>query len=259
MKNINVLSLDVDGTIISLDEIPYEGVKELMMEAKENYYIIINSSRPYCAIKKIIQDYPEIDAVIYNNGCAYSINPFDNHIYITWIEVQLVNELISMLKNRGFSIRLQTSKGIIALDNRKWISDDKEYFRPYVISARYNEDMGKVMKISLFGNDIKKKYNQIRSIIPELLSIYNTKENLLEIVPNCIQKGEGMNRLINDNNLQVKTIIHIGDGINDISAFQNATVAVTFKKADEIVKKHATNIVDNPEDGALLNIARTIL
>lgn len=256
----NILSLDIDDTIISSKEEFYDGVDKLLKNAKEkNYLIVINTSRPICAAKPIIDKIEGVDYIIFNNGCAITSKPFLEIEYISYIKKNDFRKIVRVGKELGMSIRLQTTDGIIALDNYIWTFDSKKYYRPKSYYSKYDCFNGKVLKISLLQKNINVMVKSLKGKLPNSVEVFNTKEGLYEVVPKLTNKGSGLLHLQECYEKEVEEIIHIGDGENDIPAFNMSTIGISFKKSKIAVKTVADIVVENPEQGGLEYISKHVI
>lgn len=100
------------------------------------------------------------------------------------------------------------------------------------------------MNMNKYAKHLGDKYN--------ILKVGN---HWIEFMPKDVNKGNGVKKIAELNNIKPDEILCFGDGENDISMFEYAKYAYAMKNALESVKKYAYDICDdNDHDG----IAKTI-
>lgn len=91
---------------------------------------------------------------------------------------------------------------------------------------------------------------KIAEQLPEDLNVVQTAPFYLEVIPKCIDKGKGLEKVCQRLGIDSSDSISFGDSENDIPMLQGAGIGVAMGNASENVKKAADMITaSNNEDG----------
>ena len=80
---------------------------------------------------------------------------------------------------------------------------------------------------------------KIRAFLPESLTVVQTAPFYLEIIPERINKGQGLRDVCDALGISVAETISFGDAANDIPMIREAGVGVAMGNASEAVKAAA--------------------
>lgn len=91
---------------------------------------------------------------------------------------------------------------------------------------------------------------QISDFLPQELTVVQTAPFYLEIIPKCINKGQGIADICRVLGISEKEVIAFGDAENDIPMLRIAGMGVAMGNAADAVKKAADYVtLTNNEDG----------
>ena len=108
------------------------------------------------------------------------------------------------------------------------------------------------IKILMSANpaDIGAIQRSISGFLPQTLTVVQTADFYLEIIPRSINKGQGIRDICRTLGLLPEEVIAFGDAPNDIPMLQAAGMGVAMDNAHEAVKAAADYItLSNNEDG----------
>ena len=106
----------------------------------------------------------------------------------------------------------------------------------------------KLMCISPELSDLK-NFSILSSKLP--VEIAMSMEFVLEITPSGINKAVGLQRLINDLQIENRNILAAGDGGNDVQLFSLASSSFVPDNAPDKIKSYADFIINRNKSGIL--------
>ena len=105
--------------------------------------------------------------------------------------------------------------------------------------------------------DVKK---QIAAFLPEELTVVQTAPFYLEIIPSCINKGQGVVDTCSALGIKPEETVAFGDAENDIPMLKTAGVGVAMGNAAISVKTAADKVTaGNNNDGIALWLEKNLL
>ena len=112
--------------------------------------------------------------------------------------------------------------------------------------------------------DDPEKLVQVEGLMKEKfpnLSIYRSEPYFLEIVPKGIDKAFSLQILLDHIGLNRENLLACGDGFNDLSMIQFASMGVAMQNAQEVVKQAANYVspYTNDEDAVAHTIEKFVL
>ena len=100
---------------------------------------------------------------------------------------------------------------------------------------------------------------QIARMLPDSLTVVQTADFYLEVIPKVINKGQGIRDICGVLGITPEEVITFGDAQNDIPMLQSAGMGVAMGNASEAVKKAADLItLSNNEDGIAAALEKLI-
>jgi HAD superfamily hydrolase (TIGR01484 family) len=194
---------------------------------------------------------------------------FDNEkeefIYNTYMTNSTTLNILTDIRNKYKSFFLTTL--------------DKELFLDNYLPNNKNTDMMlkafNVKKVDLIDYIIKTKkypckffffdeYKKLKIIYDDLKNKYSELDfyfdsKLIDIVPNKMNKGLGIDYILDLLKIDVSESIAIGDSINDISMFNHVGVKVAVSNACLELKDAADLIIDNSRNEAVADLIERVI
>lgn len=104
--------------------------------------------------------------------------------------------------------------------------------------------------MSVLPEEISAVQAQIAAFLPESLTVVQTAAFYLEVIPRCINKGQGIEDICRTVGISPAEVISFGDAENDIPMLRAAGMGVAMGNAAENVKAAADMVtLSNNEDG----------
>ena len=113
--------------------------------------------------------------------------------------------------------------------------------------------------MSVLPEQIEQVQAQIAALLPEELTVVQTAAFYLEVIPRCINKGQGIEDICRVLNISADEVIAFGDAENDIPMLRKAGVGVAMGNAKDDVKAAADMVtLSNNEDGIAFALGKLL-
>jgi len=110
--------------------------------------------------------------------------------------------------------------------------------------------------MSVDPEKIAKVQAEIAALLPESLTVVQTAAFYLEVIPRCINKGQGILDICRVLGIDASEVMAFGDAENDIPMLRAAGMGVAMGNAADAVKAAANHItLSNNDDGIAAAIA----
>lgn len=256
--------LDLDDTLLDSNKNISEENKEAIKYVKEKGGLVcIASGRSIEASKMFYNMANPSRYIIYSNGAGIFDYETDEKLFSADIEKELCLKLYEYSIENGLGIRIDTPYG-------RYISDEK-YAISLDIVLENNEGINiikenDILQIS-FLTEIEEKRSMaidfVKQNIPKTLKIENIfktgmKEEFfaINIVNANVSKGNAINGLCKYLKIDIKDVIAIGDGLNDISMIKMAGLGVAMENGEPELKKVADEITNTNLENGVAKILR---
>lgn len=114
--------------------------------------------------------------------------------------------------------------------------------------------------MSVQPEELKQVQAQIAAFLPESLTVVQTADFYLEVIPRVINKGQGIRDICTVLGISPQQVIAFGDAQNDIPMLQQAGMGVAMGNAAEPVKQAADMVtLSNNEDGIAAALEKLLL
>ena len=253
MKNIKIIAMDFDGTLLTSDKKITERTKKCLTYLKQSHTIIGITARNLLSVKNVL-DVSLFDYIILNNGSDIYYVKEDKTENISYINKEITKELYNLYKNEASRIDFCTSKNYLCITKER---NDNRPFIKYIEGLDEINDNVSRMNIFLKNEEEveakKKKIEELFHDINVVKMLDTDKENSktwLSINPNNTNKLTTLKKISTKLNYSLNEVVFFGDGENDLLLIENAGIGIAMGNAIESVKEKATYItLSNDEDG----------
>ena len=272
MNDYKLIAIDIDGTLVKNDQtISPRTLHSLIQAQQRGVKVCICSGRPAYGIA------PHADTlrlaefggyvVSYNGGgiCDWATK---EEIYAQTLDLSILPHLCECTRQNGFSILTYVDDYIVAEGPNVKAS-------PYVqftsmrnkMPVQQVDDFLKevtypISKCMIVG-DPEPLHRLEEEMAPQLkgkAEAYRSEPFFLEVVPEGIEKAQGLSALLTHLGMKREELMAFGDGFNDIGMIRFAGMGVAMENAQEVVKKAADFVtLSNEADGIAIVIERFIL
>ena len=256
----NTVILDIDGTILDDELRVSKNTVGLLKKIHEKGVVIIFcTGRMLGSANHIINKYFETDQfpIVSYNGSLITIPEIEEPIFHHFIESDTAVEIVEYLRRKGCHRQAY-------INNKLLVEEENEKIKDYSAHAGMNYEVvenlselikkgEKVDKILAIGNseflaDIEKESQELFS---KKTNIFKSFSIYLDYIPKTTNKGIAVVELLNYLNLDPQRAIMIGDGDNDIFAFEVVGYSIAMANATEKLKEAADLCLEktNNEEG----------
>ncbi len=254
MKNIKIISMDFDGTLLTSDKKISDRTKKCLKNLKNKAYTIIGvTARNLLSVKNIL-DVKLFDYIILNNGSDIYYVEKDKIESVSSIEKELAKNIYDLFSSESRQIDFCTPfKYLIKAEEK---GDDRVFIK-YINGfedvdesiSRMNIFFENTKEIEQNRELIKKKFDNV-----DVVKMIDTdKENSrmwLTINPKNINKLSTLEKICKELNYTINEVVFFGDGENDLILIENVGIGVAMENAIKIVKEKATYVTSsNNADG----------
>lgn len=241
--------LDLDGTIIdhSTNSVP-ESAKLAIKQLQANgHEVIIATGRPYSLFYGIEKDL-EIPSYIAANGRYVVIN--GELIYSKPIDPEVVKAVTDYAYENKIDIGFESDSEYVVNSRFTDYSDKfSETYHLHYPELKHNFHLSHdIHQLVLFytASDFKK----FEDMYPTLSFNYSNAYGL-DINEKGGLKDIGLKEVVNHFNLDIKNVIAVGDGFNDISMIEYAGVGIAMGNAQDPIKESADYVTDDISNDGL--------
>jgi Cof subfamily protein (haloacid dehalogenase superfamily) len=258
------LFFDIDGTLINFQGEMPKGVKEGLLQLKENgHKILLCSGRSLCQITPVLRALP-FDGII--SGSGSYVESEGKMIFEHHMSREVIMEIKNLLEQAGACYSAQTRDEIIANETNRermlrrfekmGVKEENRKILGKTAVVEHIEQRKDIEKIVFFESEIP------LSEIQEKLSPYcevtamsfeNATADAGEISGKGIHKALGIEKYINYMGIAKEDTIAFGDGANDMEMIAYAQIGVAMGNASAELKAKADLVTTDVNDNGLLN------
>lgn len=269
MKDIRLLALDIDGTILTREKQLTDRTKSAIEAATDAGIVVaLVTGRPYYGIPDELMSLRGLGYIISSNGAVTTDLRQSRVLRTANLNPEYALEIISVpraydlvyavfMNGIGYSELEPFDRHIRMIDN----TGIETYIRK---SRRITYDMDGLIRQAENGIEniwlIAHDQNERNALSREISRKWNVRTVLtgkvdVEIGSPMADKGMALSELAAGLGIERKHILAIGDSGNDLGMLKAAGVAVAMGNAEENVKRLADMVTGtNSEDGAAMLI-----
>lgn len=255
-----VVVSDIDGTLVDQNQqISEHNLKAIQQFQHEGGIFTIATGRVEQSVKHLIDQLQiEHPVILYNGGKVIDFK-LNCVIYERYIPVEFVLGFVDMALSNQLNICIYTDEDIYILNDtdtiRTYAAKDKVTVQLLPSVAYLKSRI--VYKVLIIDEvaAFRTCYDYFEQTSMSDVTIVQSENTYLEILPNDVSKGEALKVLMDYLNLPIESAIAIGDHFNDIEMIKAAGIGVAVNNAIPSLKEYADAIVpSNIEHG----VAKTI-
>lgn len=252
MSKYKLIAFDVDDTLLTTEKVISPKTKQALLNAQKNgIKLCVASGRLPYGVKPYAE---ELDVL--NNGGYYLgfnggavLNSGNELIGTTYLDSKYIEPVYEVL--RPTNVTTMVHKGDIIYADRK--VNDYTHIEPDVIGLPLNlvDDIAefvdwKLHKILLCGEpgELKEVESKLKAKFADDVDIYLSAPWFLEVMPNGVNKGLGVEKVCADMGISMDEVMAFGDNYNDIPMLEMAGLGIAMGNADGEVKNSADYVTD---------------
>lgn len=259
--------LDIDGTLVGENGRIPESARQAIEQARANgHKIMICSGRSRCEMHANILSVP-LDGIVGSAGAYLEVD--GNMIYHRPMTQKMNEKLLDYFESREMAILLETNDELLVNDIglqyiRKHIADCEAKKEPYdkllfdlarPLSERKEPaklPVNKLLYVTLQYDpeEIKKDLQDDFTVVDSAIALPGRSGELSELGMN---KGKGIQKMVQYFGADMKNTIGIGDGENDIAMLQATAVGIAMGNANPLLKEMADYVTTDVEHDGIKN------
>lgn len=267
--NIQILALDLDGTLTNNDKKITKRTKESLWKAmREGVKVVLASGRPTIGMLPLAKELKLKEFggyILAYNGATIIDCKTDKVIYGNVLPMECIATINDVAK--------QFKVCTLTYDGNDVISEDET--NPYVLKEcfinktkvhRVN-DLAKAVKAPVAKCLIVGEHEQLLPVREELKKLFKDQLNIffsepffLEIMPMGVEKASSLAKLLSILKYDRSNLMACGDGLNDLTMLEYAGLGVAMGNGCQEAKEIADVVtLSNEEDGVALAVEKYIL
>ncbi len=252
VKN-KVFFFDMDGTLLpngTSEKISKDDIEALEKLEDLGHYVVLNTGKSYSMCEDQLRYFNFKTAVTSNGQCIIHDGEI---IYEGCFKTEEIMYWIDYAKKHGLHIGFQTKEKQYILnaegvnEYRKRCFEHLSVDLPVVIDE-YNDSI-KAQQLWLLGDVDGLK-------LRDDFDYFRWHEKAYDIQLKGINKGTGVEMVINHLNLDNYHVYCFGDGNNDLDMFAIADTSVAMENASDYVKSKASHVTDSVAENGVKNFLK---
>ncbi len=272
-KEIKLIGIDLDGTLLSDEKLLCDGAEETLKKAAESgIHIVPITGRPFKGIPKCVKDLSCIDYFICTNGAQIIDAKTQKNVYSFSISNEKSREVMAALK--GLGCIFEPFCDGVSYTDEKTFNTYIDCFRgtpveEYIISTRVITESldslfedGKRQADEFFVScSDKAAQARVAKTLDEIggLNYWFYDDKYIEITRDDCDKGAALETICAHLDIDTQNTAAFGDGDNDLFFLRKAGVAIAMENAFENVKAAADIITKSNNENGVCELIETIL
>ncbi len=262
----NAFFSDIDGTLVTDDKKISKRVFEAISALKQhNIPVVLSTGRPELGIKKVVEDFELQNSngyvICYNGGKVISLKT-QEVIFSKVISKPLLKKVFECAKKADLEPIVYSETGILTQDvNNEYVMIESQITKMplELFDGDYESITAPIHKCLAVGSPekVEKAKDIFSKELADSVDSFTSAPIFLEIMPKGVNKGVGVNAVLEHCGLTKQQAVACGDGFNDVDMLKFVGMGIAMENAVDGVKAYCKDIVpSNNEDGVAHAIAR---
>lgn len=258
--------IDLDNTLLNSSQKISEKNKETIKKVQQKgVEVMIATGRMFVSAYPYLKELGlEKEVIVYNGSMVKNIKE-NKIIYHNPIKKEYAKEIIKDIKSQDLHLNLYQN-------DKLYVDKDNEYKKRYEEISGINAikvdnldqfDYDAPTKLLIIEDDRDKHqyyHKYLRETYNDIIDVTESKEYFIEIGAKGVNKGNTLQKIIQDKDIRQDEIIAIGDSYNDLEMLSFAQIGVAMENAAQKIKDMADVIAPHHEnDGVALILDKLIL
>lgn len=245
-RNIKLLSIDLDGTLLtSAGRVDEESVKLLWRCKEHGMAIVFNTARPLKIIPKEIYSIFFDDYWIFSNGTT-CMKGYEMIFHID-MHKPSADKLIRIVHHEysSFFFSMESQGDIYTSHSRSQMC--RKYFAN---SIQLEELVAKpTNKILIISEERNFPIQKIRSNVgPDIRELITDSGKYIQFMPRGVSKLSAIQHILELLNIHIGEVLAFGDDSNDLELIKASGIGVAMGNANMQVKRYADYVTTSNDD-----------
>lgn len=261
-KQIKMIGLDCDGTLLNNNKELTEYSKSVLLRALEQGIVVLAATgRPLTGVPRQVLDLPGVRYALTSNGARIVDLKEDRVLYESLMPIEAAKEVLHIFqKYDTYKEVFIDGTGYSNADELRCVDEyvEIESMARYIRECRVpvdnigdlmlkeNKPVDKVHALFKNAEERTKAFEEIQLI--EGVTPTGAMNNNVEVNAAGVNKGIGLLRLGEMLGIKREEIMACGDGMNDLEMLKEVGFGVAVENAAEEVKQAADYITDTNEN-----------
>jgi len=268
MTEIKLIAVDLDGTLLNSDHKISERTAEALRKAvAQGLKIVLATGKTPFSARDIVKQFG-IDAPgIYVQGLTI-VYPDGETKNLAQLDAALVRSVITFAEERGFDVIAYSGGQTLTRADNVGARELTEAYGenvPQIVGALQNIlESTPISKLLFFKRREPRKVTALRWQLGTQINgkarLVQALDDALEMLPLGASKGKALKLVLKELGIDVKEVMAIGDGENDIEMIEMAGIGVAMGNANPKLKAVAKHhVASNDADGVAEALERFAL
>lgn len=249
MKKYKLIAIDIDGTLLNdQKQLLIETKQDIINAYKNGVNVVIATGRSFPAARQYVDQIDFNIPLILYNGASIRMSKDCTLLYNKTFDNKIASMIFKVINEHNGTCCFWSND--VLYFNKE--NNYSEYYqkitsiKPIIITDFINVDLKDINKFIWFDNpaELERIKKDVLSSVNGI-NYFKSQNEMLEIVPVGISKGDTLAYLAKSLNISQEETIAIGDDENDISMIRYAGLGVAMENAKDVVKKEADYITES--------------
>jgi Cof subfamily protein (haloacid dehalogenase superfamily) len=264
-KDLPVIAFDMDGTLLTHQGAIHRRDIEFLTMSDPPAIFVPTTGRSLFAMRRILQTFGICGEeaipfpMILQNG-SLILNPGEERLRFTPFDLKIQEGVLKLFQSRPEVSFLLFSDDRLRLLNPTpfGLEETRRYmYEPEIYDENAPADA--CTKILCLGENHEAVVS-IRELVKDFdLEVALSKPTILEFNPRGVNKGAGLEFLLEYNAWEKNRVFCAGDGDNDVEMFRRFDTTFTPDTSPDYIKLLATHVIDTRKDGLFTTMLNIIL
>ena len=266
MPAIKMITIDLDGTLLRSDgSVSDRTVRTLQAARDKGVVVAIATGRMYQTARPYGERLGLGDSplLLFAGGLIETLES-KKILFQQVIPREWAQELADLARRRGWQLQTYSDDVLRAARDDEWIRDYERitHSKACICGDDFYHVQGDCNKLLSRGghDDLVARKALIEKTFPGRFNVLFSAPTFLEIMPQGVDKGEGIRRLGELYGIGTDEIMALGDSQNDLDMLKAAGFPVAMANAAEEVKAAAAYVTaSNDDDGVSAAVEKFVL
>ncbi|MCD7872659.1 MAG: HAD family hydrolase [Clostridiales bacterium] len=264
---MKVIATDLDGTLLAGNtELSDENLNAIKRLYYKGIKTVVVTGRTFYEIPLALRESDFVEYLIYSNGAGVYKKGMGNLFYST-INKKTAKEIFDLLNSYETFIELYSS-GKPLVDEKKFSEKGFDYYRispdfipemrrSRIPAADFNKNFDENSEFLEMFDVFFREQTQRAECREKLLSLYpqleftTSMDNNLEIMNRGINKGSGIIKFCEIENIDINDVIALGDSKNDLTLFKAVKTSFAVSNACKELKAVSSKVICSNDDNVI--------